>query len=246
MTAFRVAPENDPDVAMDPSKQSLEKIGIFRELKPGALSALAQRCRWREYGAGQLIVGHQDNSQQVFFIIEGRAKAIIYSLSGRPVTFRDMDSGDMFGEYAAIDGQPRSASVEAVSPCLVASMSRELFWEVLRDEPSVAAATLKRLTGQLRALSERIFEFSTLAVKNRIHAELLRLARDHVKKDGSASITPAPTHAEIASHISTHREAVTRELNELAHDGLVERRGGSLIIRDLARLEHMVKEVIGS
>jgi CRP-like cAMP-binding protein len=231
---------------MEQAKQSLKQITIFRGMAPEALVSLGHRCSWREYGPGRQIVGHQDESRQVFFIVEGRARAIIYSLTGKQVKFRDIDAGEIFGEYAAIDGQPRSASVEAVTSCLVAAMTPELFWEVLLDNSPVAEATLKRMTCQLRVLSERIFEFSTLAVKNRIHAELLRLARDHQNEDGSAAITPAPTHADIASHISTHREAVTRELNELAHEGLVERHDGALIIHDLDRLETMVREVTGA
>src|SRR3546814_17818984 len=81
-------------------------------------------------------------------------------------------------------------------------------------------ALLTSLIGTVRTLSERIFEFSTLAVKNRIHSELLRLAREGEHVGKTAHISPAPTHADIASRISTHREAVTRDLNELTKSGL--------------------------
>ena len=54
-------------------------------------------------------------------------------------------------------------------------------------------------------------------------------------------ISPAPKHAEIASRISTHREAVTRELNELTRAKLIARRGSDLIIHDTALLESMVE-----
>ncbi len=105
---------------------------------------------------------------------------------------------------------------------------------------------LKRLSKQVRDLTERVFEFSTLAVKNRIHAELLRLARDHAGDGDSAVISPAPTHAEIASRVSTHREAVTRKLNELAHVGLIEQHGRVLTIRSISKLARMVEEVLGA
>ena len=192
-----------------------------------------------------MIVGYLDESRQVFFLAEGTARAIIYSLSGKEVSFRDVQAGEMFGEFAAIDGEPRSASVEALKPCLIAAMTAELFWEVLRDHSGVAEATLRRLTNQIRALTERVLEFSTLAVKHRIHAELLRMARDHLGEDDTAVVAPAPTHHEIASRISTHREAVTRELNHLARIGVVERRDHRLIIRDISRLGRMVEAVGG-
>ena len=104
---------------------------------------------------------------------------------------------------------------------------------------------MKELAGSVRALTERVFEFSALAVGNRVHAELLRLARDHMNDDNTALIRPAPTHAEIASRISTHREAVTRELNQLSHDGLVERQPNALFVRDVERLARLVRDVVG-
>jgi CRP-like cAMP-binding protein len=97
----------------------------------------------------------------------------------------------------------------------------------------------------VRLLSARVFEFSALAVRNRIHAELLRLAREHMDAGNTAAISPSPTHADIASRISTHREAVTREYHNLSESGLIEQRRGKLVIHDIARLETMVREVMG-
>ena len=224
---------------------SLESIDLFSQVPARDLSRLAERCSWQHYQAGQQILGHMDGSEGVYFIVQGKARAVLYSVSGKSVTFRDIAAGDMFGELAAIDGQERSASVEALESTTVACLPSDLFWEVLQIYPAVAAALLRRLTAQVRHLTERVCEFSTLAVKNRIHAELLRLARKTGETDGQAWIAPAPTHAEIASRISTHREAVTRELNHLAQDGLIERRGAKLLIRDVAKLAKLVQDVTG-
>lgn len=230
---------------MGQDEETLGGIELFENLPPRDLKALAKRCLWRRYTADQHIVGHLDKTRDVFFIVEGRVRAIIYSLAGKEITFRDIGAGDMFGEFSAIDGQPRSAHVIALTDSLTASMSADEFWRVLRGYPIVAEATLKRLTKQLRVLSERVFEFSALTVKNRIHAELLRLARDHLRGENTAAISPVPTHADIASRVSTHREAVTRELNDLKRAGLIERRHGVLIIRDVEHLARMVEEVSG-
>ena len=206
---------------------------------------MVTRCTWTLYEAKQQIVGHLDTSRQVFFLVGGKARAIIYSVAGKQVTFRDIEAGGMFGEIAAIDGKPRSASVESLTPCLVASMSSTVLWDVLHEYPPVMTAAFEYFTAQVRTLTERVFEFSTLAVKNRIHAELLRMARDHPGEDNTAVLSPAPTHAEIASRISTHREAVTRELNRLVELGLIERRKGKLTILDVTRLARLVHEVVG-
>ena len=73
----------------------------------------------------------------------------------------------------------------------------------------------------------------------------MRLARLAPRQGKSASIAPIPTHAEIASRISTHREAVTREINRLSRLGIVERRGGALVVKDIDQLEDLVHEASG-
>src|SRR3546814_5311779 len=97
---------------------------------------------------------------------------------------------------------------------MIGSVSAETFRSILQEYPAVSMALLTSLIGIVRSLSERIFEFSTLAVKNRIHSELLRLAREGDHEGKSARISPAPTHADIASRISRSEEH-TSELQSL-------------------------------
>ena len=111
-------------------------------------------------------------------------------------------------------------------------------------EPRVAVATLKHVAAEVRRLSERVVEFSTLVVQNRIQAELQRLAAD-AAKDAGALLSPAPSLADIAERISTHREAVSRELSRLGSIGLIRREGTNLRIVDVARLARLVREVKG-
>jgi DNA-binding MarR family transcriptional regulator len=87
-------------------------------------------------------------------------------------------------------------------------------------------------------------EFSTLDVRHRIHAELLRLSRTEAGDPARAVISPPPVHAEIAARISTRREAVARELKALERDNLIERRRGALVLTDVDRLRRMINEAI--
>jgi CRP-like cAMP-binding protein len=160
---------------------------------------------------------------------------------GKEVSFTDLGASKSFGEISAIDGAPRSATVIALEETLLASMPAEAFRGVLADHPELAAKMMNYLAGMVRRLSDRVVEFSVLAVSNRVHAELLRLAREAGVSEGTAVIKPAPTHAVIASRVATHREAVTKELNALARQGLIERRDGALVITDVARLERLVE-----
>ena len=136
---------------------------------------------------------------------------------------------------------PRSATVVALTDSLIVSMPADVFWDAMMRYPEICAATLKNLTALVRLLCDRVVEFSTMGVKKRIYAELLRLATRQAQNDNSAVISPTPTHAEIASLVSTHREAVTREMSHLAQAGLIERRDGTLVVLDVAELARIAQ-----
>jgi CRP-like cAMP-binding protein len=227
-------------------KATLSTIEIFRELPAAGVEELSQQCRWRRYNAHQTVIRCHDSGREIFFLVRGRACAIYHSASGREVRFSELAAGEIFGEFAALDGGPRSADVVTLSEALIASMTAGTFWAALRQHEVVATATLCRLTRIARTMLQRVVEFSTLSVRDRIHAELLRLARISAPGPGrcTAIIAPAPTHAVIASRISTHREAVSRELNELAREGLVAKRGGAFVIPDVVALAEKVRGVV--
>ena len=218
-------------------------VSIFGTLSPEVLASIEQKCRWRSCEKNTQIIRHQDGSKDVVFIVSGRARINIYSVGGRVVTFRDITAGDFVGELSAIDGKARSASIESLESCVVAYLSQASFWELLEAHSEVARALLMHLSQQVRNLTERIYEFSTLAVSNRIQAELLRLSREDPGANDKASISPAPTHVVIANRVATHREAVTRELRHLIDIGVMEKSGRDLHILSVSRLAEMVEDL---
>lgn len=230
---------------MSGNVRSLAGIEFFEDLPSSDLETISKTCHWRAFRAGQQILSHQDQSSDVFFVAAGKVRAVIYSQSGKEVSFGDIDAGSTFGEISAIDGRPRSATIVALTDAEVASLSAEAFRQILNRHPEVSSKVLAQLAGLVRRLSDRVFEFSVLAVRNRIHAELLRLVRRSRSDGNEIVISPAPTHAEIASRVATHREAVTRELNALAREGLIVKASGGLVVTDVERLAQMVEEVTG-
>lgn len=222
---------------------SLASVSIFASLGPNALADVEQKCRWRNCEKNAQIIRHQDGSDDIIFIVSGRARVNIYSANGRVVTFRDIGAGEFVGELSAIDGKARSASIEALEASSVAYLSRAAFWDLLSDHCEVTRALLVHLSQQVRLLTGRVYEFSTLAVRNRIQAELLRLSREDSEAGNTALISPAPTHAELASRVATHREAVTRELRRLITMGVIEKSGRNLRILDVPRLAGMVEDL---
>ncbi len=228
----------------DTGHDPLRKVAFFSELDEAAFRSLSDACHRRKFQARELLIGHKDQSFDVLFLLTGLARVSIYSPGGRQVSFRDIVPGAIFGELSAIDGETRSASVECVEACTAAIMPRQAFLRALGEHPAFMMAVMKHLTGQVRSLTARVFEFSTLAVRNRVQTELLRLAAA-VAAGNEAILSPAPTHSEIASRISTHREAVTRGAG-LARGERVYRQGGAPVAgAGYRRARKLVEEYSG-
>jgi CRP-like cAMP-binding protein len=223
----------------------LRRLDIFSALADHALARVARECIWREYAPGETILDHQDTSTDVLFLLSGRARIIIYSADGKAVLYADLGAATLIGEIAAIDRKPRSAGVEALEPCTIAFLSADRFEKLMMSEPTVAVRTLRHMTAEVRRLSERVFEFSTMMVQNRIQAELIRLAGGAGATHGEATLSPAPSLADIANRVSTHREAVSRELSRLTSMGLLRREHGNLTITNVRKLARLVDEARG-
>jgi CRP/FNR family transcriptional regulator, cyclic AMP receptor protein len=221
---------------------ALSRVPILATLTQPDLEHVVRACRWQGYDAGEEILSYRDPSTEVFFLAAGKVRVIIYSAEGKAVLFADLKAGATFGEIAAIDRAPRSAGAEAVEPCTVAFLTARQFEGLLLKHPAMAYATLRHLGAEVRRLTERVLEFSTLMVQNRIQAELLRLAADAEQHDGQALLSPAPSLSDIADRVSTHREAVSRELSRLGSVGLLRRERGDLRITDVSRLARLVQE----
>ncbi|MBL8907451.1 MAG: Crp/Fnr family transcriptional regulator [Rhizobiales bacterium] len=222
--------------------EKLRAFAPFAKLEDGAFRALVGGCTQRDFVPRELIIGQQDQSHDVLFLIAGRARVNVYSPDGQRVSLREMPAGTMFGELSAIDGQTRSASVEALEPCSIAIMPRRLFIKALSDHPEFGLAVMRHVTQLVRRLTDRVFEFSTLVVRGRVQVELLRMIEDLPRTRGELILSPAPTHEEIASRVSTHREAVTRELAWLEAQGVIEKAGRTLKITNLDRLRNLARE----
>jgi len=221
----------------------LKGCPVFAGVSQQWLNKLAANCVFATHEPGELVVSHQDRTDDVFVMLSGVARVIIYSAGGRAVNFGRIRRDQVFGEFAAIDGFARSAAVEAVERCQTFRMTPACLWELIDAEPAFRRWMLRHLAGVARTLTARIFEFSTLPVGSRVQAELLRLVRQAGNGSGEAAgVLILPTHAEIAERISTHREAVARELSRLSGMGVIERRGKALLVKDVGRLEQMIRD----
>lgn len=223
----------------------LSGIKLLSSLSSDEFVRLEQQCRWRRFGAQEQIIDRMSDSRDVCFVVEGRARIVIYSLSGREVALDEINAGGHFGELAAIDGRPRSASVIALQETLVGFLPPDRFIELMMKHPSIAITVMRHMARIIRMSTERIIDLTTLGANYRVEAEILRQAREAMAGPNSAIIRPIPVHSDIAGRASTTRETVARVMNQLARQGLLRREKGALVIPDVERLATMVEDVRG-
>lgn len=212
--------------------------GIFDVLDRGALARISAQCHWQSHARGAVILGEQlPAEQQVMFVRAGRVKVTVQSESGREVILRTAGPGEIVGDYAAIDDCLPTGSVEALEDTVVACFSAEEFRALLLQYPQLLAAELHSFAADIRRLTDQVAELSTLAVGKRLLVYLLRFsdAAAAAAAPGMVPLADLPTHAEIAASISSHREAVTKELSRLEQDGVLARQGRVLLL-NLPRL----------
>jgi CRP-like cAMP-binding protein len=106
----------------------LSRIGLFAALPGETLTKLADRMRRDEVASGTVVVREGEPGDRFYVLLSGIAAVSQQSLGQRSV----LRAGEFFGEVALAMDVPRTATVTAMMPCVVASCDRETFDELLR------------------------------------------------------------------------------------------------------------------
>lgn len=223
------------------ARHSLDGIHLLADLDADHRRKLEKSCRWHSYKSDEIIIDRDSDSRDVYFVVTGKVRVVNYSYSGREVSYDDIGAGGFFGEMAAIDGAPRSANVVALTDTTVAIVPPDQFFVILREIPDFALIILRRLVQIIRGSTDRIMDLSTRGAFSRVYSEILRMARSCTRSNGTATIDPAPVHADVASRAGTTRETVARALGGLARKGIVKRDGDALVILRLDELAEIVE-----
>lgn len=225
----------------DNTAKQLSDIKAFSGLDSDVLNEISPLFTRKKVEAPKIILSSGDNSTDVYFIVSGKVRATMFTPSGREVSYQDIHAGNMFGEMAAIDRMQRSTHVVAIEDTLLLCLSSKNFIRIISEYPSVGLATLHKVVDVNRFLCERIYEFSALDVNHRIRAELIRLAKNQaLDGNGRVLLDNMPTHQELANRLATHREAVTRELNNLEKNDVIEKGRNKTLSIDMEKLQSIV------
>src|SRR3990167_9613144 len=189
---------------------------IFGSLSSKDIKALAGMGEKRRWHKGQHIISDGDEGDALYLMLSGKIKVVLYGEEGREIVLSIMKEGDIFGEMALFDGEPRSANVEAVedTECFIIQGSTLL--EYIKVHPAVALNFLSHLSRRLREADRKIGGLALLDVCGRIAHTLLGIANAGNGIQGKGVVTiERLTHEEIAAMIGSSREVVSRALKKM-------------------------------
>ena len=207
----------------------LERVPLFAGLPTQELGELTSRLRPRRYGRGETLCLEGDPGTSLYIIDKGRVKLGLTSAEGREIILDLLGPGDVFGELALLDGEPRSANAVAVESSDVLLLARDDFLRFVEQHPQVALVLLSTLSHWLRRLTTQMQDTAFLDVPARLARTILRLAEAEEAVHGKA-ITPRLTQTDLAGMVGTTRETLNKWLGFYEDQGLIRRDKHQIVV----------------
>jgi CRP-like cAMP-binding protein len=217
----------------------LQEVSLFANLAAEELAGLANDFHYREYGRDEIIFRQDDASRELYVVVQGKVRIYKLSPSGNETSIQIFSTHDIVGEFATIDGQPRSATAVAVGRCALLAMAGDRFLQHMRDIPDLALEMTRLLVSKVRwtaAYAEAIAQYDAagrllhiLLLYNEQFGEAIEPGRRYV-------LDLSLNQADLASLVGARREWINRILRSWRERGLIEYDAGKIVILDLPRV----------
>jgi CRP/FNR family transcriptional regulator, cyclic AMP receptor protein len=216
----------------------LRRVPLFSELSTGELDRVAQVGIPRSFPRETRIFHEGDPGDACYIVREGSARVTREHPDGRAITLATLGPGAIFGELAMLDGERRSASVEATENTELVALPASDVRKLIREHPEMAEKLVVALTRRLREANERISRQSFQTVPSRVAGVLNQLLADEavtpMVRDG---VTIRLRQADLAQLAGTSRESVSRFLATLERAGVVRVGRGTVTVLAPERLD---------
>jgi CRP/FNR family transcriptional regulator, cyclic AMP receptor protein len=220
----------------------LREAPLFRELDDEAAAALRASLTETRLRRGEVLFREGDSGDKLFIVTEGKVKLGKSSSDGRENLLAILGPGQMFGELSLFDPGPRSATVTAVTDCVMQSLSHDELLEWLTGRPAVARGLLAQLGSRLRKANDVVADLVFSDVPGRVAKALLDLAsRFGRTADDGVHVHHDLTQEELAQLVGASRETVNKALADFASRGWLRLEPRSVVILDSDRLRRRAR-----
>jgi CRP/FNR family cyclic AMP-dependent transcriptional regulator len=198
---------------MEAEKESsyLKQVSLFADMADEDIHELMTAAKRRPFRSGEVIFHRDDPGQVLYMIKEGKVKICIISPDGQEISLAVLGKGEYFGEFALLDGLPRSADAIALEKVECYTLQRSDFHNAIMKNPKIAIQVLEALTRRLRNTDQMVEDLIFLDVYGRVAKKLLELADAHgIKTESGTRIDVRLTQQELASMVGASRESVNK------------------------------------
>ena len=203
--------------------------------------ALRPFGRFRTIAAGDLILFQGEAAKHIGIIISGRASARINTERGDETWVDQFGVDDFFGHISLLTKSPIDFEIKAESDVKALFVPVQKFEKLLSSDKVFSAALARDLAARLNIMMNRLVEAVTLSSPGRVCAELLRLSRPVGIDPETLIIRPTPVFVELAVHINSTRETVSRTVSQLLKSGILSRQPGALLIHKPEALQTRIR-----
>jgi len=213
---------------------------LFMGLGPQVIDRLAAYAHTKSIVAGTTIFEKGDPGTCLFAVCSGTVKISNHSPDGKDAVFNLINVGEIFGEIALLDGQPRTAEALALSDCELMTIDRRDFVPLVKSEPELALKLIEVLCGRLRRTSEQVEDVIFLDLPTRLAKTLLWLAKRSRPSVQGSKVTI--TQREIGQIIGMSRESTNKQLRMWEENKWVRLERGGVILLDVRPLKEIAGE----
>jgi CRP/FNR family transcriptional regulator, cyclic AMP receptor protein len=200
----------------------LRSVPLFSDLEEAELERFSRVAVPRSFPAGVRVFHEGDHSDACYIVREGSFRVTREHSDGRAITLATLGPGDIFGELAMLDGEVRSASVEALDDGELLALPAGDVRSLLARHPEITVKLVAALVRRLRAANERISRQSFQTVPSRVAGVLSQLVAEESPRAGEgAQVTIHMNQADLAQLAGTSRESVSRFLADLERSHIV-------------------------
>ncbi|WP_334192040.1 Crp/Fnr family transcriptional regulator [Pararhodobacter sp.] len=212
-----------------PSRGFWKSFEMFAPLSPTALDAVAAAARPRSWANGEVLFQRDDPGDWLVAIETGRIRISLVTQGGRELVLRHAEAGEMLGEIALFDRQPRSADATAVGPVTGWVLTRRAFDTLAGGDLAFYEAALTRLSTLLRTTTLQLESIALYQLRARVARFLLitleQLHGADIPED--ASLALGLSQGELASVLGATRPKVNRVIQDFRDEGLIRDEAGT-------------------
>jgi CRP-like cAMP-binding protein len=201
---------------------ALRRVPLFASLSSQAIDEIARVARRHQYERDEVVFYQGDPGDTFYVILDGQVKVSVSSSEGQEAILVMLNAGDSFGEFALLDEQPRSATIQASLPTEVVTLRKDDFQRLIHQSPEIALGLLKVMTKRLRDTDQLVQDAAFLDVAERLAKKLLGLAEQHGRvSPRGIELDIRLTQQDLAAMIGATRESVNKQLGAFRDRGIV-------------------------